>query len=52
MNTNTMELNMNELEKANGGWELWDILMTRFVHNHFVHLNDSKTETDRNQNRT
>ena len=48
MNTNTKELNMNELEQVNGGgdWNLWDYIMIRFIHDNYVYKNEKKPETD------
>ena len=48
MNTNTMELNMNEMATVNGGgdWNLWDYIMIRFIHDNYVYKNEKKPETD------
>ena len=45
MNTNTMELNMDELEQVNGGsdWNLWDYIMIKFIHENYIKKVEKRT---------
>ena len=56
MNTNTVELSINELEQVNGGddWNLWDYVMAKFVNTFFTSSNekaDTKPTATKKRNR-